>query len=184
MRLFFFFTLIVLLGSCADLQKKEQLAKINGMNQRVDSLETELRKHTIDTITELKLSTSTVELRIKNNLFLDKVDLVLGRKMDAYKRMRRALNPLGAASKKVKDGINEERIALKNLYSDIENGYGERNKYEEYLAFESDKISKLTILINDYKQQKEVIFKTYSELHEELYTFSMSLLEKKTKPTK
>lgn len=184
MRLFFFFTLIVLLGSCADLQKKEQLAKINGMNQRVDSLETELRKHTIDTITELKLSTSTVELRIKNNLFLDKVDLVLGRKMDAYKRMRRALNPLGAASKKVKDGINEERIALKNLYSDIENGYGERNKYEEYLAFESDKISKLAILINDYKQQKEVIFKTYSELHEELYTFSMSLLEKKTKPTK
>lgn len=184
MRLFFFFTLIVLLGSCADLQKKEQLAKINGMNQRVDSLETELRKHTIDTITELKLSTSTVELRIKNNLFLDKVDLVLGRKMDAYKRMRRALNPLGAASKKVKDGINEERIALKNLYSDIENGYGERNKYEEYLAFESDKISKLVILINDYKQQKEVIFKTYSELHEELYTFSMSLLEKKTKPTK
>lgn len=180
MRLFFFFTLIVLLGSCADLQKKEQLAKINGMNQRVDSLETELRKHTIDTITELKLSTSTVELRIKNNLFLDKVDLVLGRKMDAYKRMRRALNPLGAASKKVKDGINEERIALKNLYSDIENGYGERNKYEEYLAFESDKISKLAILINDYKQQKEVIFKTYSELHEELYTFSMSLLEKKT----
>lgn len=184
MRLFFFFTLIVLLGSCADLQKKEQLAKINGMNQRIDSLETELRKHTIDTITELKLSTSTVELRIKNNLFLDKVDLVLGRKMDAYKRMRRALNPLGAASKKVKDGINEERIALKNLYSDIENGYGERNKYEEYLAFESDKISKLAILINDYKQQKEVIFKTYSELHEELYTFSMSLLEKKTKPTK
>lgn len=184
MRLFFFFTLIVLLGSCADLQKKEQLAKINGMNQRVDSLETELRKHTIDTITELKLSTSTVELRIKNNLFLDKVDLVLGRKMDAYKRMRRALNPLGAASKKVKDGINEERIALKNLYSDIENGYGERNKYEEYLAFESDKISKLVILINDYKQQKEVIFKTYSELHEELYTFSMSLLEKKTKSTK
>lgn len=184
MRLFFFFTLIVLLGSCADLQKKEQLAKINEMNQRVDSLETELRRHTIDTITELKLSTSTVELRIKNNLFLDKVDLVLGRKMDAYKRMRRALNPLGAASKKVKDGINEERIALKNLYSDIENGYGERNKYDEYLAFESDKISKLAILINDYKQQKEVIFKTYSELHEELYTFSMSLLEKKTKPTK
>jgi hypothetical protein len=184
MRLFFFIALIGLLGSCADLQKKEQLAKIDGMNQRVDSLETELKKHTIDSITELKLSTSTVELRIKNNLILDKVDIELGRKMDAYKRMRRALNPLGEASKKVKNSITEEREALKNLYSDIENGYGERNKYEEYLTFESDKINKISVLLNDYKEQKEVIFKTYSELHEELYTFSMSLLEKKNKSTK
>jgi hypothetical protein len=40
------------------------------------------------------------------------------------------------------------------------------------------------VLLNDYKEQKEVIFKTYSELHEELYTFSMSLLEKKNISTK
>ena len=91
---------------------------------------------------------------------------------------------VGEALKKVKNGIEEEREALKNLYSDIENGYGERDKYEEYLAFESDKITKISVLLNDYKEQKEVIFKTYSELHEELYTFSMSLLEKKNKSTK
>ena len=115
---------------------------------------------------------------------LDKVDMELGRKMDAYKRMRRALKPLGEAFKKVKKGIEEEREALKNLYSDIENGYGERAKYEEYLAFESDKITKISVLLNDYIEQKEVIFKTYSKLHDELYTFSMSLLEKKNKLTK
>jgi len=184
MRLFLFITLIGLLGSCADLQKEEQLAKIDTMNQRIDSLEKELKAHTIDTLPQLKLSTSTVELRIKTNLILDKVDLELGRKMDTYKRMRRALKPLGEALKKVKNSIEEEREALKNLYSDIENGYGERVKYEEYLAFESDKITKIFVLLNDYKEQKEVIFKTYSELHEELYTFSMNLLEKKNKSTK
>ena len=184
MRILLFITLIGLLGSCADLQKKEQLAKINIMNQGVDSLEKELKAHTIDTLTELKLSTSTVELRIKNNLMLEKVDIELGRKMDAYKRMRKSLKPLGEALKKVKNGIQEEREALKNLYSDIENGYGERDKYEEYLTFESVKITKIAVLLNDFKEQKEVIFKTYSELHEELHTFSMSLLEKKNISTK
>ncbi len=42
MRLFLFITLIGLLGSCADLQKEEQLAKIDTMNQRLDSLEKEI----------------------------------------------------------------------------------------------------------------------------------------------
>jgi len=184
MRLFLFVILIGLLGSCADLQKKEQLATIDTMNQRVDSLEKELKAHKIDTLTELKLSTSTVELRIKNNLILDKVDVELGKKMDAYKRMRRAFNPLGEAFKKVKNSIKEERLALKNLRSDIVNGHGEREKYEEYLAFEADKINKIAVLLNDYKEQKEVIFKTYTELHAELYSFSMSLLEKKNKTSK
>ena len=184
MRIYLFITLIGLFCSCADLNKKEQLSKIDLMNERLDSLNKELIAHTIDSLPQLKLSTSTVELRIKNNLILDKIDSELGRKMDAYKRMRRALNPLGEAFKKVKNGIFEERGTLKNLYSDIENGYGERDKYDEYLTFESDKINKISVLLNDYKEQKELIFKTYSELHDDLYNFSISLLEKKNKVTK
>jgi hypothetical protein len=184
MRLLFIVAFIGLFASCADLQKKEQLAKIDVMNKTLDSLEKELIAQKIDTIPELKLATSTVELRIKKNLFLDKVDVELGKKMDAYKRMRRALGPLGKAYGKVKKSISEMREALKNLYSDIENGYGEREKYEEYITFEKDKISKLTVLLNDYKEQKESVFKTYFELHDELYTFSMDLMKKNSKSTK
>ena len=184
MRLLFFVALIGLFTSCADLQKKEQLAKIDVMNQTLDSLEKELITQKIDTLPELKLSTSTVELRIKQNLFMDKVDIELGKKMDAYKRMRRALGPLGKAYGKVNKSVLEIREAIKNLSSDIENGYGERNKYDEYITFEKDKITKITILLNDYKEQKESVFKTYFELHNELYTFSMELLKKNTKSTK
>ncbi len=185
MRLLFFLALIIgLFTSCADLQKKEQLAKIDVMNQTLDSLEKELITQKIDTLPELKLSTSTVELRIKQNLFMDKVDIELGKKMDAYKRMRRALGPLGKAYGKVNKSVLEIREALKNLSSDIENGYGERDKYDEYITFEKDKITKITVLLNDYKEQKESVFKTYFELHNELYTFSMELLKKNTKSTK
>ena len=184
MRLLFIVAFIGLFTSCADLQKKEQLAKIDAMNQTLDSLEKELIAQKIDTLPELKLSTSTVELRIKQYLVLDKVDIELGKKMDAYKRMRRAFGPLGKAHGKVNKSISEVREALKNLYSDIENGYGERDKYEEYITFEKDKITKTAVLLNDYKEQKESVFKTYFELHDELYTFSMDLMKKNTKSTK
>ena len=143
MRLLFFLALIIgLFTSCADLQKKEQLAKIDVMNQTLDSLEKELITQKIDTLPELKLSTSTVELRIKQNLFMDKVDIELGKKMDAYKRMRRALGPLGKAYGKVNKSVLEIREAIKNLSSDIENGYGERNKYDEYITFEKKELLK------------------------------------------
>jgi hypothetical protein len=184
MRLLFIVALIGLFTSCADLQKKEQLAKIEVMNQTLDSLEKELIVQKIDTLPELKLSTSTLELRIKQNLFMEKVDIELGKKMDAYKRMRRAFGPVGSAHGKVNKSVLELRESLKNLSSDIENGYGERDKYDEYITFEKDKITKITVLLNDYKEQKESVFKTYFELHYELYTFSMDLLKKNTKSTK
>jgi len=184
MRYLFLIAVIGLLGSCADLQKKEQLEKITEMNQTLDSLEKELMNQKIDTLAQLKLSTSTVELRIKTYLVLDKVDAELGRKMDAYKLMRRAFGPLGSAFEKLRKAILEEREALKNLNSDIENGNGERKKYDEYLTFEKGKLSKLTVLLNDYKEQKEAIFETYSELHGELYALSMNLMAKKTKLVK
>jgi len=184
MRILFVLSIIGFLSSCADLNKEKQLKKVALLNISLDSLEKELSVVKIDSMESLKLSTSTVELRIKTYLFSDKIDVELSGKMNAYKRMRRALNPLGKAYSKVKNGIMEERGVLKNLKADIENGFGEREKYDEYIAFETNKISSLSVLLNDYKEQKEVVFKTYNQLHDELYMFSMELMAKHNKTKK
>jgi len=184
MRIFILLALVSLLTACADLQKKEQLEKINLLSTSLDSLENIVKTEKIDTLASLKFNTSAVELRIKTYLVSDKIDTVLAHKMNAYKRMRRALNPLGNAYGKVKSGILEERTALKNLKADIENGYGEREKYDEYIAFEKEKINKLNQLFTDFMQQKESIFSTYELLHNELNDFSMVLLDKYNKKAK
>ena len=74
--LFLLFTLF----SCSDFHKKEQLEKIQLSQRNLSDIEKELKINKIDTISKIRLATNEVELRIKNNLVLDTINLVLGKK--------------------------------------------------------------------------------------------------------
>lgn len=167
------------LYSCADLEKGKQFESIDKMNTTLDSIQTVLFENEIDTIAALGIAANSVELRIKNNYYADTIDMALGKKMDAYKVMRRSLGPLGRSFSVIKNGVTTEKDVLKNLKSDIENGYGERKKYNEYLQFEEGKVDQLRTLLKDYVSQKDKTMKTFLELHDELNTFSLELLKKK-----
>lgn len=173
--------LLLCLGSliaCSDIKKSDQLASIDKMNISLDSIEKVLFENEIDTIAALGVATNTVELRIKNNYNADTIDMELGKKMDAYKVMRRTLGPLGKSFSIIKNGIIAEKETLTNLKADIEKGNGERQKYDEFIQFEKGKVEQLRSLLDDYVARKEKTMKTFHELHSELNAFSMSLLKK------
>jgi len=168
----------VLLFSCADLKKDEQLTRISKLEKTLATIEHERVKNQIDTLTALKISTNAVEIRIKTYLVLDTIDLVLGKKMDAYKIMRRNFKPLGKQNSQLKSAISEERKTLKDLRVDIDNGSGSRDKYESYILFEKNKIKQLQILLDEHMRLKNETLHTYRELHDELNQLSLALLRK------
>lgn len=176
----YFLLLLPLLGllSCTDLNKGKQISAIDGMNKTIDSIQTVLLENEIDTIAALQVATNTVELRIKNYYYADTIDMALGRKMDAYKVMRRSLGPLGRSYVTIKNGVIAERTALSNLKKDIENGDGDRKKYDEYVQFEQGKVDQLRSLLSEYVKEKNKTMKTFNELHQELYDFSMEWYHK------
>jgi len=171
-------TCCLLLFSCADLKKDEQLKRISKLEKTLDTIHQDREKNEIDTLTALKTSTNAVEIRIKTYLVLDTINLVLGKKMDAYKIMRRNLKPLGKQNSQLKTAILEERKTLKNLRVDIENGSGSRDKYESYILFEKNKIKQIQILFEEYLRLKNETLNTYRELHDELNQLSLALLRK------
>lgn len=166
------------LTSCMDLETSKQLERITSMNQSIDSIETVFNEQKLDSIATISLNAYGVENRIKNNYRSDTINMELGRKMDAFKVMRKSLKPLGKSASIIPNSIEEERQKLKELQQDIENGNGQREKYEEYVRFEEEKVGQLRTLLNDYVDTKESALKTYNELYEELNSFSMSLLKK------
>ena len=168
----------LLLSSCMDLKTSEQLETIESMSQTIDSLETAFNENKLDSVAKISLNAYGVENRIKNNYNSDTIDMELGRKMDAFKVMRRNLKPLGKALTTIPASIEEERVKLKELQTDIENGNNKREKYDEYISFEEAKVEQLKTLVSEYVQIKDVSLKTYNELYEELNAFSMSLLKK------
>lgn len=171
------------LFSCTDLKKGKQLESIEKMNLALDSIQTVLFEHEIDTIAALGVAANTLELRIKNNYYADTIDMELGKKMDGFKVMRRTLGPLGRSYSVIKKNIVTEKETLKNLKTDIEKGNGERDKYDDYVKFEEGKVQQLRTLLKDYVTQKEKTMTNFFELYEELNTFSLELLKKnQTKP--
>jgi hypothetical protein len=168
----------ILLFSCSDLKKDEQLQRINKLEQRLSDIEKARIKNEIDTLTALKIATNAVEIRIKNYLVLDTINMVLGKKMDTYKIMRRNLKPLGKQNSQLKTAIREERRTLAALKADIENGSGSRDKYESYILFEKNKISQVEVLLKEHLRLKEETLDTYRKLHPELNQLSLDLLRK------
>ncbi|MEY4659005.1 MAG: hypothetical protein ACO29U_01455 [Crocinitomicaceae bacterium] len=164
--------------SCADLKKNDQIKRVSALEKRLKKIELTRKSNEIDSLTAMKISTNAVEIRIKTYLVLDTINLVLGKKMDAYKIMRRNLKPLGKQNSQLKSALKEETQVLKSLKLDIENGSGSREKYESYILFEKNKINQIQVLLDDYLRLKRETLKTYYELHPELNQFSIELIRK------
>jgi chromosome segregation ATPase len=182
MRYFVFASLLIFLTySCSDIKKNERLERIATMEKSLDSLEKTMKVEKIDSLPDMELAAQGVELRIKNNYKLDTINLEFGKKMDAYKRMRRAIPKLKGNWEKVKKSIIETRKSLNNLNTDIENNSGKREKYDEYIKFEQNKLNQIRLLLTECKEVKKKILDTYTKLHVELNQFSMELIKEGNK---
>jgi hypothetical protein len=167
------------LTSCQDLKKEEQLKKVNQLIATSDSIQKTFTATANDSIGKIITAVMDVELRIKNNYFSDTIDKNLARKVNTYKMIRKKLKPLGKRYNQIPDGCKEELIALDKLKKDIENGAGERGKYDEYLKFEENKVNQLKTLLDEFAKTQEEAISNFNKYHQEMYDFSISLLNKK-----
>lgn len=179
MKYLFLLTLATLfLTACSDAVKPRQLSSIDELTQKLDSLSTLIEANKLDSAEHYAQMAQGVELRIKNNYFSDTVDLALGKKMDAYKIMRRKFGPLAADYLNILNGSKEINESLRQLRHDIDNGDGERDKYDEYIVFEKSKVEQIEAMAKDYMDTREATMSTFTALHNEMDAFSRDLVKK------
>ncbi|MBU2020336.1 MAG: hypothetical protein KJ941_11880 [Bacteroidetes bacterium] len=178
MKLFFLFIIIIVFTACTDLQKPKQLQAIQSMNKTLDSIQKVVTSNPLDSANEYSILSQGVELRIKNNYFADTINMELGKKMDAYKVMRRKWAPLGYDYRNLLAGVTETKESLRQLKHDIDNGDGDRGKYNGFISFEKSKVDQLNELSKQYIDSRAETFKTFNELHQELDAFSQELVKR------
>ena len=105
----FVLILLMALGSCADLEKENQLSRIDDLNARLDSIDGLYSESLIDTLDKFKHNTWAVENRIKQHYRADTIDMAFGRKMDAFKIMRKNMGPMSKSGVTLRTGMKEER---------------------------------------------------------------------------
>jgi hypothetical protein len=176
---FFIFFGILLFTSCADLQRETYIKQIVALQEKLLEIENTLPDSRLTDISSIKVKTMQTELRIKQNLQLDTIDMELAKKLDAYKLMRKSIKPMMQQFMKVRDGIKEEKAVLKRLHQDIQDGRGERQRYTSYIRFERQKVKQLSELSADYLRAKATFFSEYARLYPSVEAFSQTLLLKK-----
>lgn len=174
----FLVLMAVIFSACADLRKDQLFQKIEALNQKLEKLEGELKDTRLNDVATIKNNTMQTELRIKQNLHLDTVNMELAKKLDAYKLMRKSIKPVMQQLVKIRQGISEEKEVLQQLKNDIQDGRGKRDRYEEYIKFEAQKVAQLDALTKDFIRAKNKFFTDYKRLYPPVTAFADSLLKK------
>lgn len=198
MRLAFILGLTcILLHSCIDLQKNDRLEQIHALQKTVDSVSTGFNANRLDSIVPIRVKINNLELRIKQFYKGDTISKELGAKMDAFRKIKMNFNPENEVGEEgeeeheeesiikfhsfIKKGISEEKKALSALYSDIESGSGERDKYDEYIKFEREKVRQIKVLATEYVKRKNKLLTSFDTIYTDLYNFSLKLEQDNTK---
>ncbi len=166
------------LFSCSDIEKDRQVKKITVLTNSVEKLKIALTQNKISNVPEKKLAVYTVIKRIKSYYFTDTIDYQFAKKMNSYKVVKKSLKNLDGDYEKIRIALREEKIALRKLKSDVINGFGQREKYDEYISFEKNKTKKIKILLDEYIYKKKEFTIAYDSLHPVLNDYSISLEEK------
>ena len=166
------------LFSCSDIEKDRQVKKINVLTNSVEKLNISLTQNKISDVPEKKLGVYTVIKRIKSYYFTDTIDYQFAKKMNSYKAARKSLLILDSDYEKIRIALREEKIALRKLKSDVINGFGQREKYDEYISFEKNKTKKIKSLLDEYIYKKKEFTIAFDSLHPVLNDYSIRLEEK------
>lgn len=179
MKTFLFIVLTAFcLFSCADFNRDQLLSQVDKLEKRREQLQVQLEMHTFKDVAYYKNNMMQTELRIKQNLYLDTINLELAQQLESFKLMRKSINPLMKQYLKAKSGVKEEFIVLKNLRRDIEEGRGERHRYNEYIRFEKQKMKQLEALSKDYLHSRTKFLTDYKHSYPAIHAFSLTLKQK------
>ena len=166
------------LFSCSDIEKDRQVKKITELTNSVEKLKIALTQNKISNVPEKKLAVYTVIKRIKSYYFTDTIDYQFAKKMNSYKVVKKSLKNLDGDYEKIRIALLEEKIALRKLKSDVINGFGQREKYDEYISFEKNKTKKIKSLLDEYIYKKKEFTIAFDSLHPLLNDYSIRLEEK------
>jgi alpha-amylase/alpha-mannosidase (GH57 family) len=173
---YIYFSLFLVLYSCSDFGKSGQLDSIEKMTKTIDSLSIVLEEYPIDKIEEISFDFAQNEEKIQLNLkSTDTINLDLGKKLDALKKIRFSFRPLKEMNEKLHIDFKKELKVLNNLKNDITSSNGERVNYSKNVEVEIKKVNELKNLLLTYTKKREEAITVYNKYKIDLEQFANTI---------
>jgi hypothetical protein len=182
------FLLILLLTACESTEKHKQLSRLTKMIAQTDSLKSVLLQNKIDSVVDYQVQANALMIRLKNNYRPTKIDLNFGRKVNEFKELQMLFILEKEENKRTLPGefgvvfssLDEEKMTLNLLKVDVENGRGDKKKYNEFINFEQGKLNTIEGMLEHYLMRKKRYLPRFKKCLQELNEF-MDKWEKENK---
>ncbi|MEX1191220.1 MAG: hypothetical protein WEA99_04550 [Brumimicrobium sp.] len=165
----------IILSGCQDKKKQTYLKEINAMDFKIDSLDKVSKEKRVDTINSIVMSVRSTISSVKDVYFADTIDMKIATMMNEYKEIRKVLSSNTGNISKATKALPEVKQKLKDLEHDINEGVGEREKYQEYINYEKNKIEEIESLLDYYIITNDKYISRYDSLHPLVVNFADSL---------
>lgn len=179
MKYLFILIIGALIISCKDEQKQVYLNEISSMERELDSMQSLVDKHRVDTLSALISHIKNKTSEVQKNYYTDTVDYDVANMMNSFKLVRKGLSSNSGNLAKVRNSIPEVKEKLSDLRFDITKGVGKRNKYREYINYEKEKIKQIEEILSYYIETKEKYIVLYKETAPKVDAFIKELKSEK-----
>lgn len=178
---YFIIILPLLIWGCKDQEKSSYLEEIEVMNSKIDSLENVSKNQNSDSIPAIVRTIENTIDKVKENYVADTIDLELAALMNRYKDAKKSLSSNTGNLSKARGAIPEVKEKLGDLKHDIENGVGDREKYQEYINFEKNKIQEIESILDYYIKTNKKYLEQFENTHPKVKNFADSLVSQNAK---
>lgn len=169
------FAFLLLLISCSDLKRTNQISTIEACQNSLDSIEVVLESNKIDTLELMESASFALIRKIGQNYGTDTVTLEFAQKMDEYKLLVSSIPSVINVQRTLINYLDEIHISLRELKEDIEHASGKKAKYPDYIAFEKKKVQKVRTMAKEYMEKRNRLILNYELVHKEMEVFSEEL---------
>lgn len=177
--------------ACISPERQKKITRLTEMIEKADSLKRELIQNKIDSVVTYQSAANSFMIRLKNNYRPRKVDMVFGRKIDEFKELQMLFLREAEENKRTLSGeysfimrsIEEVKTAMNFLKTDIEDGKGEKERYNEFIKNEQDKLNTIQEFLQHFIMRKKKYLPRFRSTLKELNDF-MDKWEKDNKPKK
>lgn len=177
MKYAFFFLGLLAFTSCLDMSKQAHLDQLTALDKRIDSIQVEFEQLKKDTVEEIIYAMKETNIKIKDNIGDDTIELETAKKLEEYGNIFRHLSAIEGYNNKILFGSQEVKNSVGKLYRDIESGNGERVNYEKFVKFETKKVKELHTLLVDLERVQHDNIQLFQKIHPEIEKFATSLSE-------
>lgn len=178
MKLIFLFSALFLFQSCTDWKKPKQLDSVEVLSEKLAELEQSYSN--FGEFSSVLSMVTEVESRLVHHSNGDTLTLEFAKVLDRYSSISPSLLLIEKQIPYIDSIFKIRNNGILSLGQDIENGVGDRSKYDQNIQFEEVSLSELSKLVERCDSILNNARGNFKELNEQVEKYSVEL-ENKTR---